>query len=488
MKVAFGGEGERQLERAPLVGVVVDSDAKTPRWLPKALAATARLPVDAKDFTGREFETALAYDGRRRVLLVGLGDPKKVASETVRRAAAAVVKRARHHKLERCALAIGGAGALAADEIGRAVGEGLELGNYAFHGVKSDAPPKRVREVVVHFAGSANDRRRFGDGLRVGGVVGRAQCLARDLGNQPSNVATPRYLADQARRIAREGRLRLKVVATPELKRRGFGGLLGVARGSAEPPYFLEFEWRPRRFRRSICLIGKGLTFDTGGISLKPAANMEEMKFDLCGGAAVLGTFQAIAALKPAVRVWGLVPCTENMPGGRAIKPGDVLKSYGGLTIEVTNTDAEGRLVLADALGRAKELAPDLTVDLATLTGAVVVALGHRATGLFCNHDDLSEKLKRAGEAAGEKLWPLPLWDDYLEEMRSTVADVKNSGSRFGGAVTAAAFLRKFAGDLAWAHLDIAGTAWDTPRNELYDGGASGVGVRLLVRLLESLE
>lgn len=487
MKVAWAGESGRELLRAPLVGLLVGADAPRAKWIPAALAKAAHLPVAAKDFAGKELESALVYDGTRRLLLVGLGDPKKLTTETLRRAGAAVVRRARQLKLDRCGVALA-AHTIAPAEAGRALAEGMALGNYVFHGQKSEAPPPVVRSLVVHLAAPAAARRAFGAGLEQGQVIGRAQCLARDLGNHPASVATPRYLADQARKVARGTRLKLRVIARAELARRGFGGLLGVARGSAEPPFFLEFEWRPRRWRKSICLIGKGLTFDTGGISLKPAQGMEEMKYDLCGGAAVIATFQAIAALQPKVRVFGLVPCTENMPGGRAIKPGDVLKTYGGLTVEVTNTDAEGRLVLADALGRAQELKPDYAVDLATLTGAVVVALGHKASGLFCNHADLTERLKRAGDDAGERLWPLPLWEEYLDEMRSTVADLKNSGSRFAGAATAAAFLRKFAGDLAWAHLDIAGTAWDTPRNELYDGGASGVGVRLLVRLLEGLE
>ena len=487
MKVGFGGDGERELGRSPLVGLLLATDATRPRSIPAALRTAAQLPIDAKDFTGRELETALAYDGKRRVLLVGLGDPKKVTPETLRRAAAAVVRRARQMRIDRCAVVVA-PGSVEPADAGRSIGEGLELGNYVFHGQKTDAPPACVRDVAVHFSGSPAQRRAFRAGLVQGSAVGQAQCFARDLGNQPANVATPRYLVAQARKVARGGRVKLKVVATAELRRRGFGGVLGVARGSAEPAFFLELEWRPKRSRRSICLIGKGITFDTGGISLKPPQGMEEMKFDMCGAAAVLATFHAIVALQPRVHVWGLVPCAENMPGGRAIKPGDVLKTYGGQTVEVTNTDAEGRLVLADALGRAQELAPDFAVDLATLTGACVVALGHRASGLFCNHAELTDKLRRAGDEAGERLWPLPLWDDYVEEMRSTVADLKNSGTRYGGAATAAAFLRKFAGELAWAHLDIAGTAWDTPRNELYEGGATGVGVRMLVRLLESLE
>ncbi len=496
MKVTLGEAGGLARERTPLLGVLVASGELGAKWLPARLVAATRAPIAAKDFTGRELETSLAYEPRagssaraaiQRVLLVGLGDRKKIGADTLRRAAAAVVRRARTHKLGSVAIALGEP-PIAAEAAGRALGEGALLGGYSFHGQKSEAPPRAVRAATIHVEASGRDRRAFAAGVRAGAVTGAAQAFARDLGNQPANVATPSYLGLQARRLRRGVAMRVRILRRPELERRRFGGLLGVSRGSAEPPLFLELEWRPRSFRKTVCLIGKGLTFDSGGISLKPAQNMEEMKFDMCGGAAVLGAMRAVAELKPKVRVLGLVPCCENMPSGRAIKPGDVVTSFGGISVEVVNTDAEGRLLLADALGRARELKPDYTIDLATLTGACVVALGHRATGLFCGHDELADRLRKAGEEAGERLWPLPLWDDYLDEMKSTVADVKNSGSRFGGAVTAAAFLKKFAGDLVWAHLDIAGTAWDAPRNELYDGGASGVGVRTLLRFIEGVE
>ncbi len=485
MKVTWGRAGGLGRERAPLLAVLLAGDELSPKWLPAALLAAVRPPIAAKDFTGKELETALLYAGKQRVLLVGLGESKKLKPETLRRAAAAAARRARALKLTSVALATATTAAVPF-EAGRALGEGVVLGAYTFHGAKSDAPPKPVAAATVHWSGRGGTS--FAEGLRVGAVSAKAQCLARDLGNQPASVATPTWLASQATKSLRGSGVRLRVLRKAELERRGFGGLLGVARGSHEPPVFMEFDWRPRSYKKTLCLVGKGLTFDTGGISLKPAANMEEMKFDMCGGAAVIGAFAAIAALRPKVRVIGLVPSTENMPGGSAIKPGDVLRSYGGITMEVINTDAEGRLILADALGRARELEPDFTVDLATLTGACVVALGHRASGLFCSHEELTRRLREAGDAAHERLWPLPLWDEYLDEMKSAVADVKNSGSRFGGAVTAAAFLKKFAGDLAWAHLDIAGTAWDTPRNELYDGGATGVGVRTLLRFIEGFE
>jgi len=493
MNVRLGAAGALAGERAQLVGLLLRSDDLSPDWLPAWLANAVRPPIAAKDFTGRELETALVWDGSagagrraRRVLLVGLGAGKKLKLETLRRAAGSVSRRARTLKLDGLALALAPSPLDPADA-GRSAGEGIVLGGYAFHGLKTEPAPRALRKATVHVHASVRETRAFGKGLRAGAASASAQCFARDLGNQPANVATPTWLAAQARRLARGSALRVKAVRGRELERRRFGGLLGVARGSSEPPVFLELEWRPRHFRRTVCLIGKGLTFDSGGISLKPAQNMEEMKFDMCGGAAVLGAFQAIARTRPGVRVLGLVPCSENMPSGSAMKPGDVLKSYGGISIEVVNTDAEGRLLLADALGRARELKADYTIDLATLTGACVVALGHRATGLFCNHDDLGERLRKAGDATGERLWPLPLWDEYLEDMKSAVADVKNSGPRFGGAVTAAAFLRKFAGDLAWAHLDIAGTAWDVPKTELYEAGASGVGVRTLLRFIEGL-
>jgi len=485
MKVTMGRAGGLARERAPLLALLLTSDDPTPAWLSAELKVVVKVSVAVKDFIGKELESVFVYRGAQRVVLVGLGDAKKVKAETLRRAAGAAARRARALKVESIAIA-GAAHAVAPYEAGRALAEGAQLGAYAFHGSKSEKPPTPVRVATIHWSGRGGAT--FVEGLRVGTVTGGAQCFARDLGNQPANIATPTWLANQAARALRGRGVRMKVVRKGELERRGYGGVLGVARGSHEPPLFMEFEWRPRSYKKTVCLVGKGLTFDSGGISLKPAANMEEMKFDMCGGAAVIGAFAALAELKPKVRVIGLVPSTENMPGGSAIKPGDVLTTYGGITVEVINTDAEGRLILADALGRAKEFEPDYTVDLATLTGACVVALGHRASGLFCANDDFTKRLREAGDVAGERLWPLPLWDDYLDEMKSPVADLKNSGSRFGGAVTAAAFLKKFAGDLNWAHLDIAGTAWDTPRNELYEGGASGVGVRMLVRFIEALE
>jgi leucyl aminopeptidase len=275
----------------------------------------------------------------------------------------------------------------------------------------------------------------------------------------------------------------VRVLRKPELERRKFGGLLGVSRGSAEPPAFVELEWRPPSYKKTVCLVGKGLTFDSGGISLKPAASMEEMKFDMCGGAAVFGAFMALAQLKPRVRVHGLVPCSENMPGGRAIKPGDILKSAAGKTVEVINTDAEGRLILGDGLWYAQQLGATHLVDIATLTGACVVALGKSTSGLFGTPSPWVEQVRRVANRAGDRVWPMPTFDDYKEQLKSEIADFSNTGGRPAGSITAALFLKEFTGDRPWAHLDIAGTAWAEDARPYLPKGPSGVGVRTLAEL-----
>ncbi len=473
-------------DRSELLAVLVPAkDWKAP-WLSAGLRGALDVPVKLKDFAGDKLQKLLAYHGKQRVLFVGLGDKKKIDAETLRRAAAAATQKARQCKAATVSLALPPLATPNSQETGIAVGEGLVLGGYHYHGLK--APDKKLVKLKSAAVYLPKADSKFSAGLKRGSIGAEAQCFARDLGNSPGNVATPAMFAKEARKIGAAGGVTCKVIRLPELKKRKFGGLLGVNAGSTEPPVFLEMEYRPRSYKKTVCLVGKGLTFDSGGISLKPPGGMEEMKFDMCGGATVLATMKAIGRLRPAgVRVFGLVPSTDNMPSGSALKPGDVIKSYGGITIEVINTDAEGRLILADALGRAQELKPDYTIDLATLTGACVVALGHRATGLFSASDDLRDRLLEASKETHEPAWPLPHWDDYQEEMRSTVADIKNAGGRWGGAVTAFAFLKKFAGDLKHAHLDIAGTGWDMPKREYYEGGATGTKVRTLLRFLENL-
>jgi len=324
------------------------------------------------------------------------------------------------------------------------------------------------------------------EGARVGQIVAEAVCLARDLSNRPANLATPTHLAETAQRLAQDLGLRCQVLERADMEALGMGALVGVARGAEEPPKFIILEYGADRPNLpTIVLAGKGITFDAGGISLKPADKMEEMKHDMSGAAAVLATLQAVARLALPLHVVGLVPATENLPSGRAFKPGDVLKALSGTTIEVISTDAEGRLVLADALAYARRFNPAAVIDVATLTGACVVALGHVASGLMGTSETLMARIKAAAQHTGEKVWELPLWEEYAELIKSDVADVKNVGGRPGGAIIGGMFLKRFAEGYPWAHLDIAGTAYTDKVGPYTAKGATGVGVRLLVRLLQ---
>ncbi len=332
----------------------------------------------------------------------------------------------------------------------------------------------------------------------VGQVLADSQNLARDLSNQPANALPPAGLASAAEKMARECGLACRIFDVPELRKRKMGGILGVGQGSMHPPrlVLLEHNAPPKRrkaarrttaTRPTLCIVGKGITFDSGGISIKPAASMHEMKHDMSGAAAVVGAMRAVALLKLPLHVVGIIAAAENMPGSKAYRPGDVLETASGKTIEILNTDAEGRVVLADALHFARtEYSPQAIVDLATLTGACVVALGKWCSGLFVNNEDLAKRLIEAGESAGERLWQLPLWSEHRDAIRGQVADVKNTGGRDGGAITAAAFLSCFVDDTPWAHLDIAGTAWVDKGGPYQPHGATGVGVRLLLEWLRS--
>ncbi|MEZ4484379.1 MAG: leucyl aminopeptidase [Syntrophotaleaceae bacterium] len=308
--------------------------------------------------------------------------------------------------------------------------------------------------------------------------------LARDLVNEPGNVKSPAFLAEQAQVMAEELGLQCTVLDRPALEQEGLGALLGVAQGSIREPRLIVMHYRGAGDERPIALVGKGVVFDSGGISLKPGEKMDQMKMDMAGGAAVLGTLQAAARMQLPVNLVGIVPAVENMPSGSAIRPGDILTSLAGRTIEVLNTDAEGRLILADALTYAKRFEPREVIDLATLTGACIIALGHHAAALLGNHQGLLRQLQKAGEQSGERCWQLPLWDDYGEQIKSEVADLKNIGGRPAGTITAAAFLQHFAKDFRWAHLDIAGTAWQEKGSDYRPAGATGFGVRLLIEHL----
>ena len=444
------------------------------------------------DFKGKLNDTALIYPQEnfpiRRILFVGLGEREKYDLERMRQAAGTAAKKLMQVGLKRCTIALE---AFIGDDIevadaSQTISEGLVLATYKFNHYKEpvEEETSSVEDVVYAFE-SPDLEDQVRTGIERGYTGAIATNRARDLQNHPGNWATPTKLAEIANEMALEVGLKCEVLDDTGMKELNMGALLAVAKGSVEPPKFiiLEHNWENPNLD-TIVFVGKGITFDSGGISIKPSANMEEMKFDMSGGAAVIATMQAVAQLDLPLHVVGLVPAAENLPSGSSIKPGDIVRASSGKTIEIINTDAEGRLVLADALVYAKRYRPKAVIDLATLTGACVVALGHHATGLFGTDADLIKRLRKAGEKSGERVWELPLWEDYQEEMKSDFADLKNSGGRWGGAITAAAFLANFAEGYPWAHLDIAGTAWTDKENAYVHKGGTGVGVRLLIEFL----
>jgi leucyl aminopeptidase len=352
---------------------------------------------------------------------------------------------------------------------------------YRFDRMKSKpAPARPLRRIVWGLAARAGAQAAERAVIE-GGAVAAGMSLAKDLGNLPGNVCTPGYLADEARRLAKRWKLGVEVLERKDMEKLGMGALLSVARGSHQPPKFIVLRHDGAgRKSKPVVLVGKGITFDTGGISIKPAPEMDEMKYDMCGAASVFGTLRAVAEMKLPLNVVGIVPATENMPGGGATKPGDVVTSMSGQTVEILNTDAEGRLILCDALTYAERFDPAAVVDIATLTGACVIALGHVASGLYAAKDELAEELLESGTEAWDRAWRMPLWDDYQDQLKSNFADMANIGGRPAGSVTAACFLARFAGKYDWAHLDIAGTAWVSGKNK----GATGRPVPLLTSFL----
>jgi leucyl aminopeptidase len=445
------------------------------------------------DFRGKEGQTLLLYPaagavGAERVLLVGIGTREALDLERIRRAAGTAVKQARRLEVPRFASMLHHA-ALVEDRIStrvaaRAVAEGTVLGAYRFDQMKTggDEAERTELEQLVVLEKVPAKAREVEAGVRVGTAVARGENLARDLGNLPGNVATPDYLAQTALRIAEEHGMNASVLGPAEMEKEGLHALLAVSRGSDQEPRLIVIEHRKgRRGDRPLVLLGKGLTFDAGGISIKPAQGMEEMKFDMCGGAAVLGAMQAIGELGLEINVVGVVPSSENLLSGAALKPGDIIRSHLGKTIEVVNTDAEGRLILADALSYLRRYEPAAVVDAATLTGACVIALGHHATGAMANDDALLGEIRAAGDRVGERVWPLPMYDEYREQIKSDYADLKNTGGRAAGTITAGWFLREFVGDFPWVHLDVAGTAYGDGKLSYQAKGATGAPTRLFV-------
>jgi leucyl aminopeptidase len=415
----------------------------------------------------------------QRILLVGAGKREKFGTAELRKLASAAVRHLKARSVKRIAFLAResdrGPGAA------EAVTEGLLLGNFDGDKYRTDKKDRPIESAaLVGFEAAAQS------GVERGLIIGESQNFTRELGNEPSNMLTPTLLAQRAEAMAREAGLAVDILDDKRIEQLKMGALLSVARGSAEPPRLIVLTYTPEKpvpGAPVLGLVGKAITFDTGGISIKPANDMEKMKFDMAGGAAMLGVMRTLARLKPRIKVIAVIPSTENMPGGRAQKPGDVQIAMSGKSIEVINTDAEGRLVLADGIAYAKQLGATHLVDAATLTGAIVVALGSVNTGVFGTDEAFTQRVLACAKTAGEKMWHLPLDDDYREQIKSTIADIQNVGGRGAGASTAAWFLREFTGDTPWVHLDIAGTAWLDDAKPWAGKGGTGVGVRTLVDL-----
>jgi len=443
--------------------------------------------VRAKEFQGKPFELFMlpVVSGWKaaRVALIGCGRSADVGMERLRRVAGAAAMAARQRRLPRVAILNRGLDQSA--DAAQAIAEGLVLASYSGDIYKTGERGGPPAEQTVVVNARQSDAAAVERAVERGRILGESCNIARDLCNEPSNVLTPAVFADRAAAIGRDAGLSVEILDEDELVRRRMGLLLGVARGSAEPPRMIALHYDPPGVTSGpvLGLVGKGVTFDTGGISIKPADGMEKMKDDMAGGAAVVAALRAIALLKSPIRVVGVVPTAENMPGSRAIKPGDVLTGASGKTVEVINTDAEGRLLLGDGLWYAQQLGATHLVDVATLTGACVVALGRAASGLFGQPEEWVDVIRQVGARSGDRCWPMPLYEEYADQLRSEIADMMNVGGRPGGACTAAMFLKEFAGGLPWAHLDIAGTAWIDDAKPWLAKGPTGVAVRALAEL-----
>ena len=471
-------------------------EGETPLAAQSALAALDHLTrgmveavFQSGEMSGKAGRSTLLHTAgslsTRRVLLYGAGKRERVTPLVLQRMAGGAVRLLDGRGVRAAAFLLR---ENMADELSvRAVVEGVILGEVKgdlYRAKDETATPLETLHLVAERPDAAN----IEPAIAVAETLAEATNFARTLGFEPGNVMTPTELASRAEAMAAREGLGFVALGEDEIKRMGMGALLAVSRGSQEPARLIVMRHEPADAPQDelLALVGKGITFDSGGISIKPAERMDEMKYDMGGGAAVIGAMQAIARLKPRVRVIGVVPAAENLPSGRAVKPGDVVRSLSGKTIEVANTDAEGRLILADAITYAIQQGATTVVDVATLTGACVIALGENRAAVMTNRPELADELTRAGEQSGERLWPMPLDKEYGDMIRSDIADVRNIGNRTAGAITAAWFLKHFAGETSWAHLDIAGTAWTESAKPYLAKGATGFGVRLLTNFVRN--
>jgi len=486
-----------------LLAVGLFSDAKAldrvNTELNRQLDGAIERMVKLGDFRAKEGTTAIVYGndriGAKRVALVGLGEKKKATLDTLRKAAANAANKAVGMKVAKISLALHKAfgGRFNLSQMARAMAEGAYFGGYRYDEFVTNDKDGRLASLKVEVVDPDRAKKAKLDiGAKSGVIIGRAQSYARTIANRPANVVNPAELAATAKALVRSLKsLSCTVLDEKQLAAKGMGGVLAVGSGSQNKPRLIILKYSPARKAASrlgtVALVGKAITFDSGGISIKPAADMDQMKLDKTGGIVVLGTMKAVAELGLPLNVLGLIPSAENLPSGSSYRPGDIITTFSGKTVEVLNTDAEGRMILCDALAYAVKQKCDIIIDIATLTGACMVALGTYKAGLFGNDEKLTKQLQRAAEESGEKVWPMPSGDEYAEEMKSKIADLKNIGSKWGGACTAAAFLRQFAGDAKWAHLDIAGMDIFKKSTEFSAEGSSGFGVRLLATFLMNL-
>ncbi len=497
MKTTISLSAPSAIETEALVAVVLDhsspgSSDKNKKPELKVATSDAAVSTVASDLlasgevAGKPFETNLLHKPNslkaKRLLLVSGGGAKNFSAYDLRRIAGTAVRTLKSRGIR--SFAFVAPTGLPAEEAVRAIVEGAHVGNFDPDYYRSDRKDQKIDELTVVAAG---DQKALEKAANEAQIIGESQNFTRDLVNEPSNRMTPTILADRAKKMCAEVGLKCEVFGADKIKEMKMGAFWSVAQGSDEPPALIVMKYEPAGApeKPMLGLVGKGITFDTGGISIKPADGMEKMKYDMAGGATMIGAMRAIALLKPKVKVIGIVCATENMPSGKAQKPGDVQIAMSGKSIEIINTDAEGRLVLADGLHYAKQLGCTHLVDAATLTGAVVVALGYNNAGIFTNDDDMYNRIHSANAAAGEKMWRLPLDDEYKDQIRSSIADIMNTGGRWGGAITAAMFLKEFAEETPWIHLDIAGTAWMEDQKPWIAKGPSGIALRSLVEFVK---
>jgi leucyl aminopeptidase len=484
------GNAAKEQSDCVIVGIYESQLSAAAKAIDNASAGFISQLVKRDDFDAKVDASLLLHNvvgvASERVLLVGLGKEEsfteKQFAKVVRTATKALAKGGAKNAIS--FLAELPVKALSTRRKVAILAEAVIDASYQFDAIKKKNKAKKahkgLKSLVVNVA-EASEVKEAELGLADGQAVGAGVSLAKDLGNLPPNVCNPTYLAEEALAMGKHYGFDVEVLERKALQKLGMGSFLGVSEGSETPPKFIIMQHlKGKKSQKPVVLVGKGITFDTGGISLKPGAEMDEMKYDMCGAASVLGTFKTIAEMDLKLNVIGLIPTCENMPDGRATRPGDVLTSMSGLTIEVLNTDAEGRLILCDALTYAERFEPSAVVDVATLTGACVIALGSHATGLFSNNDDLAKELLAAGETALDRAWHMPMWDDYQPQLDSNFADMANIGGRAGGSITAACFLSRFAEKYEWAHLDIAGTAWKSGKEK----GGTGRPVPMLTAFL----